>query len=108
MAESTVKALERQLDSLQRLYATLDTKGFPNAMLIYGKETPQAVRAEIERQLGAYGLRLEDVEHLGLMDQIRICSLPWLKSRHITARLQPLPDIGSDQSGLIKPIMTIG
>lgn len=96
MAESTVKALERQLESLQRLCATLDTKGFPTAMLIYGKESQEEVRAEIERQLGEYGLNLEDLEELGLMNQIRICSLPWLKSRHITARLQALPDIGSD------------
>ena len=96
MAESTVKALERQLEALQRLCASLDTKGFPNAMLIYGKVTPEAVRAEIERQLDGYGLKLEDLEELGLMDQIRICSLPWLKTRHVTTRVQALPDIGSE------------
>lgn len=94
MAESTVKALERQLASLQQLCATLDSKGFPSVMLIYGKKTPEAVRAEIERQLAEYDLKLEDLEALGLMDQIRICSLPWLESRHVTTRA--LPDIGSE------------
>lgn len=96
MAESTVKALERQLESLQRLCATLDKKGFPSAMLICGKETPEAVRAEIDRQLEGYGLKLEDLEELGLMDQIQICSLPWLKKRHVANRALALPDIGSE------------
>ena len=96
MAESTVKALERQLEALQRLCASLDSKDFPKAMFIYGKETPEAVRAEIERQLEGYGLKLDDLEELGLVDQILICSLPWLKTRHVTSRAHVLPDIGSE------------
>ena len=97
MAESTVKALERQLASLQQLCAALDSKVFPKVMLIYGKKTPEAVRADIERQLAEYGLKLEDLEALGLMDQVRICSLPWLDARHVTNRV--LPDIGSESPG---------
>lgn len=94
MAESTVKALERQLASLQQLCSAMDSKGFPSGLLIYGKKTPEAVRAEIERQLAVYGLNLEDVEALGLIDQIKILSLPWMEGPHVTARL--LPDIGSE------------
>ena len=91
MAESTVKALERQLASLHQLCATLDTKGFPNVMLIYGKKTPDAVRAEIERQIEAYGITMEDLESLGLMDRIRICSLPWLDGRYVGKSSLPMP-----------------
>lgn len=99
MAESTVKALERQLEALQRLCASLDNKSFPKAMLVYGKESPEAVRTEIVRQLEGYGLKLEDLEELGLMDQITICNLPWLKTRHVTTRVQVLPDSGSESKG---------
>ena len=91
MAESTVKALERQLASLQKLCASLDSKGFPGAMLIYGKKTSEEVRAEVERQLDGYGLSLVDLEALGLMDQITICSLPWLQTRSVGKGTLPMP-----------------
>ena len=91
MAESTVKALERQLASLQKLCATLDKKGFPGAMLIYGKKSPEEVRVEVERQLADYGLDLVDLESLGLMDQIKICSLPWLNARCVGKGTLPMP-----------------
>lgn len=94
MAESTVKSLERQLESLQKVLLSFEKGKFPSGMLILGKTTPAAVRAEIERQLLTYGLSIEAVESMGLLDSISICSLPWLEGRYVENK--SLPDIGSE------------
>lgn len=94
MAESTVKSLERQLESLQKVLTSVEKGRFPSGMLILGKKTPGEVRAEIERQLSAFGLSLEDVESMGLLDSISICNLPWLDRRCVG--VNSLPDIGSE------------
>ena len=91
MAESTVRALERQLESLQKICASVEQGSFPKAMLILGKKTKKELREEIDQNLKRFGLSLEEVETLGMLDEIVICHLPWLERRGVGRGLLPMP-----------------
>jgi len=94
MAESTVKALERQLEGLQKVCLSLEAGTFPKVLLLFGDNSQSEVREYIDQQLASYGLNLKEVDDLGLLDNIVLCRLPWLKERRLHA--YALPDIGSE------------
>ena len=94
MAESTIKNLERQLASLQKLYASIETGKFPKAILICGNLSPGELRTSVEQNLNAFGLAIADLENLGLLDRISICHLRWLDGRRVSK--STLPMSGSD------------
>lgn len=76
MAESSVRALERQLEALQKVFAAQMAGGFPRLVLSYGDET-------FEEAMTARGLDYVALEEIGI--SIKHISLPWLTGRRLLA-----------------------
>lgn len=91
MAESTVRALERQLQALQKTFTSIEQGKFPKSILILGQKSSEDIFKEIDLKLKSFGLCLQEIEELGLNDQIVVCRLPWLKSRGIGYSTLPMP-----------------
>ena len=93
MAESTVRALERQLEALQKIYAAQMAGGFPRVCLTYGSET-------FDEAMASRGIDYEAMLELGI--GIQHISLPWLTDRAL-GRDESLPAIGSELKAGISP-----
>ena len=86
MAERALRALERQLEALQKVYASQMAGGFPQLVLTYGDETFDEAVAKLRIDYDA-------LQELGIT--IKHVALPWLQARRISYG-DPMPDAGSE------------
>lgn len=86
MAESTVRSLERQLETLQKIYAAQLAGGFPQIIVTFGDQS-------FEDAIAEKGIDYPALQELGI--NIRHLALPWLKTRRISYG-DTLPMSGSE------------